>query len=336
MIRTAAILLLLLHLASSPLALRAQSDDPELTRIEELLQAEKPDLALEKAQRLIKKDKSNAAALLLRSMAHAMLGDASAAYDDLEKAVRVDPGMRQAWLNLAGLEIAEGRFDAAYEALIEARKIDPSADDNHLNLGAVLLMSGRTDDAEPHFRAYLDANPESAEAAYLVASNYALRTLVDTAVVHLSRAIELDERMRLRARSDDRFLTLDASPAYRRLLGTDSWATPTDWHRTAAAFSEPYRSNDPKLVYAVLEALGKLGLQYDPNIEATLEWALIWGELRIKIYNQENGTGVVALHAPNERFSSDAWHRSSQEIFRAVQEALTNAEPRRPRLPSRR
>ncbi len=335
MIRTTALRLLLLLLplcvAVSTLPLSAQSS--ELQAIEELLTAGQADLALEKAQRLLKKKKSSAEALILRSLAHAMLGDANASYKDLQRAIEINPGLRQAWLNLAGLEIAEGRFDAAYQALLEAQRIDPQADDNDLNLGAVLLLSGRQEEAAKHFRAYLGARPKSSEAAFLVASNYALLNLADGAVEHLSRAIELDERMRLRARSDDRFLTLDDSAAYRRLLGTDKWDPPAGWHQKAAAFSQPYRSNDPKLIYAVLDALGKVGLQYDPKIETTLEWALIWGEMRIKLYNQENGTGVVTLYASGERFTADAWHRQSQEIFRAVQEALQNATIQRPRTP---
>ena len=277
--------------------------------------------ALKILDQVLKKEKKNARALLMRSTGRIMAGNLSGGFKDLQKALQADPGLRQGWLNLAGLEIAEGRFEAAYDALVEAEKLDPSAPDNHLNLGAVLVLQGRLDEAAGHFERYLGVQGTSAEARYLVASNYALAGHEKLAIEHLRDALALDERLRLRARTDERFLGL-ASLDYKVLLNTDEYTPPPRDHQVAAAFRVAYRQRDNRLLYAVLDALKQLGEPYEPKIEANPRWALIWGDMRIKVTNQSDGNGVVQLSAPAERFTSDEWHRRSQALFRTIHEIL--------------
>ena len=310
----------------------ALADEGGLRSVRALLDDGRAEEALRVLGELDKTTRQSAEGLLLRSTARIILGDAAAGYGDLEEALALDPTLRQGWLNLAGLEIAEGRFDAAFTALERARELDPGAIDSHLNLGAVRVMQGRLREAEAHFKRYLAAAPSSAEAYYLVASNYAISGYEPPAVEHLRRAIELDERIRLRARSDERFLALQ-SAEYRKLLTTDSYVPPVDSHRAAAAFQSSYRRGDPQLVYAVLDALQEHGLSYDPQVEATEDWALIWGDLRIKIYNQANGTSVVRLSAPADRFAPESWRSRTQALFRTVHESLAQGERQRMRLP---
>ncbi len=277
--------------------------------------------ALEVLGEVIREDKKNAQAMLMRSTARIMGGDLQNGFTDLQQALKIDPGLRQGWLNLAGLEIAEGRFDAAYDALLQARKLDPSAPDNDLNLGAVLLMQGEHARAAGHFEGYLATRGTSAEAQFLVAANYALAGVEESALEHLRKAVEIDESYRLRAREDERFLML-SSLDYKVLLNTDLYAVPADAHQVAAAFNVPYRQGDNKLLYAVLDALKQLGEVYDPKVEANARWALIWAEMRIKVSNQSNGTGLVSLSAPAGSFASDEWHRRSQALFKTILEIL--------------
>lgn len=295
----------------------AQTRDPELASVQAHLDRGEADEALE-LLKTVMKGKPSAEALLLRSTALIMAGDTAKGFDDLERALKLDPTLRQGWLNLAGLEIAEQRYDAAYDALLKAQELDSGDGDNHLNLGAVRVLQGRSEEAAEHFARYLEAHPGAAEAAYLVASNYALGGFEEPAVQHLREAIRLDERLRLKARSDDRFVGLEGE-AYRRLLTTDSYAAPAGAHTAAAAFTQPYRRQEPDLVYAVLDALRAHGIEYDPNVEANDEWALIWSpRMRIKLFTQKNGTGVVRITAPAERFTADEWERTTQELLRTV------------------
>jgi len=97
-------------------------------------------------------------------------------------------------------------------------------------------------------------------------------------------------------------------------------------HTAAAAFKEPYRREEPDLVYAVLEALRAHGIDYDPNVEANDDWALIWSpRMRIKLFTQKNGTGVVKITAPADRFTPAEWDRSTGEVLRSVYGNLERA-----------
>ncbi len=316
------------------LTLAARAEDGRLAQAQQLLDQGQAAQALKLLETVLEQGKPSAEALLLRSTAYIVLGNTQQGFKELERALKLDPKLRQGWLNLAGMEIAEGRLDAASSALLKAREIDPQAADSYLNLGAVAILQGKIELATENFKSYLELEEAQGEANYLVAANYALGNQEELAVEHLGRAIAQDERLRLRARTDDRFAAL-AGPRYAQLLQTDSYTPPPDAYQVAAAFNMPYSRPQPQLLYAVLDALKEVGERFDPKIEATPEWALIWGELRIKVWNQANGTGVVSLSAPADRLSADAWHRRTQALFSAIHQQLAAAEraadPLRPR-----
>ncbi len=305
-------------LTAAPLAAQHEA---RLAMAQRFLDQGQASQALAVLDEVLQKDKKNAQALLLRSTGRIIEGDLAGGFKDLKLALKADPGLRQGWLNLAGLEIAERRFDAAYDALLEAQRLDPYAPDNDLNLGAVLLMQGQPERAKEHFEGYLRTRGTSAESHFLVAANYALAGFEETALAHLKSAIQIDERFRLRAREDERFLTL-SSLDYKVLLNTDLYEVPDNAHQVAAAFEVPYRQTDNKLLYAVLDALKQLGEIYDPKVEANARWALIWAEMRIKVSNQSDGNGVVSLSAPAGKFTSDEWHRRSQALFKTILQIL--------------
>ncbi|MEM9554768.1 MAG: tetratricopeptide repeat protein [Acidobacteriota bacterium] len=274
--------------------------------------------------------------LMLRGTAKLIVGELRGGAADLEAAVERDPSLRQGWMNLAGLEIAEGDWPEAHRLLRKAHDLDPSAPDGQLNLGAVLVMMGRGAEAAEHFGRYLEVTGGGGEEHYLVATNYALGGAEHLAIEHLEQAFARDERLRLRARRDDRFLGLD-SLEYRVLLSTDAWTAPADWHDGAAAFRRRYQRDDGVLLYAVLDTLRALDVPYGGDVEATARWALVWGQggLRIKLFNQDDGTSVVQAVAPPASFSGAQWQRFTQELFRGVHGRLATARPPVPRLPNR-
>lgn len=309
----------------APWTARAAGDSADTARLldeaQARLDAERPQEALALVARAFGKRQPSGRGLLLRSTARFMLGETEPATEDLRRALERDPSLRQGWLNLAAVEMAVERYDAAYQALLRAEALAPEADDNDLNLGAVLLLRGETAEADARFERYLAAHPSDPEAFLQVAGNYALAGLSDAAIDRLTRAIALDERVRLRVRSDRRFDYFHL-PRFRRLMNTDSYAPPPDAHRLAAAFPVRYDRQDPKLIDAVTDALVDTGLRYLPTIEATDGWALIWGDLRLKLSNQPDGNGVVELSAPAERFSAADWHRITQDLLRAIHRQL--------------
>ncbi|MEE8524495.1 MAG: tetratricopeptide repeat protein [Thermoanaerobaculia bacterium] len=90
--------------------------DPRLDEARRYLDDSRPEEALEILDEVLKRGRKNAEALLLRSTGRVMMADLEGGYEDLRRALKIDPRLRQAWLNLAGLEIAEGRYQEAYDA----------------------------------------------------------------------------------------------------------------------------------------------------------------------------------------------------------------------------
>lgn len=300
--------------------------EAQLIQAQELVDAGRSDSALVLLDQMLSKGSKDGRALLLRSTARIMEGEIAAGVDDLHQAVKVDPKLRQAWLNLAGLEIAQRRFDEGYAALLEAQKLDPAASDNDLNLGAVLVLRGQVAEGKQHFERYLVQQDRDAEAHYLVAANYALAGVQSEAVTQLRRAIELNERFRLRARTDERFVGLDAE-AYRQLLTSDLYQPPPGTHQASTAYKQGFDPKNNKLLYAVLGALKKCKIPYDPNVEANEVWALVWAEkLRIKVSSQSNGTGLVSFSAVEESFSPEEWEQTTQQLFRTIYDLLELAD----------
>ena len=313
---------LLVVLASFLGVLPASAGDPALREVQALIDKGDAERALARLD-AVAGGRPSPEALLLRGTARIMLGELKAGAADLEKAVERDPTLRQGWLNLAGLEIAEGKYDQALGLLQKAHDLDPSAPDSHLNLGAVKVLLGQRVEARDHFDRYLELEGGSAEAHYLVAANYALAGLDHLVVETLGEAIRLDEHMRLRARRDERFLALD-SLDYRVLLNTDVYTPPDGHHTAAAAFRERYDRGSNRLLYAVLDGLRQIGVSYEPEVESNARWALVWSDtgMRIKVFTQDSGTGVVSASAAPEAFTSGEWQRLTHELFRTIHDVL--------------
>ena len=165
------------------------------------------------------------------------------------------------------------------------------------------------------------------EAHYLVATNYAGRGYARLAVESLRRAIERDERFRLRARTDQNFEAIAQAPELRQLMETDSHRPAPGDHTAERAFPVPYEGGGDTgpLLSAVLEAMRTAGEPFDPRVESTPDWALIHGEIRVKLLNRigETGTdGVLRLSAPADRMSGAEWRRRTDALFQEVELAL--------------
>src|SRR4029079_12601293 len=251
-----------------------------------------PQAALPLLDALLKKEPGNARALLLRSTARFQTADLEGGRKDLDRALELDPGLRQGWLNRAGLDIAAKRYDAALASLARAEQLAPGAPDNDLNTGAVLLLQGKLEPATQRFTSYLGKQRGSADALYLVATNYALAGYASLAVENLRQAVALDERSRLRARTDPNFSRLDANPRFGELLATDAWKPPAGSLTAARTYAVPY-GEDGDLLGAVLGGLRGAGERFAPRVESAPAWALVWGDLRVKASRTAAGQGLV-------------------------------------------
>ncbi len=290
---------------------------PNVARARELVDAGRAAQALPLLDQVLAANPSDAQALLLRSTARFQTGDLPGGSKDLERSLALDPKQRQAWLNRGALDLAEKRYDRALEAFGEGEKLDPKAPDNHINLGAVLLLKSDLAGASARFRRYLEAQPSSAEAHYLVASNYALAGYAALAVETLRRATELDERTRLRARNDPNFSGLDENKAFRELLATDTYRLPPGAHTALRTFPLSY-SEDGRLVQAVVQAMRAAGEKLEPTFESGRGWTILWGDVRIKVSGSPNQPGTVEVSAPVERMSAADWKRRTDKLLAAI------------------
>ncbi len=81
-----------------------------------------PKKALSVAEQLLQRQPDNAVLLNLSGVAKAALGDRAGARNDYGKAIRSDPSLSAARLNLAKLDIAEKKFDQARTRLVALNK----------------------------------------------------------------------------------------------------------------------------------------------------------------------------------------------------------------------
>ena len=288
-----------------PVAAFAQAQQP-LARASELIDAGKPAEAIKLLDERLSRGEEPQA-LFLRSTARFLLGEMQSGEQDLRRSLELDPKQRQAWLNLAALELVSVRYDAAYEAFLRAEALDPEAADNDVNIGAALLFLGKLEDASKRFEHYLAAQPESGEAYYLVATNYAAAGYSALALRYLTDAIRRDEKTRLRARTDRNFSQIATTPDYQRLLATDLFVFAPGALLAKETIDAPYSETDTRVVNAVLDALAAMRVPHDRRVELTSEWALVWADVRIKIVRHGAAQSVLEISAPPASFTPQAF-----------------------------
>ncbi len=302
----------------APLAAAPRPDPTQvLAAAQAKLDQEDPDGALTLLEPLLKREPKLARGYLLRGTARLMLGTAGGK-EDLDKAIALDPTLRQAWLDRAAVAVSEKRYQAALDDFQQARTLDPANPDGLLNVGAVELLLGRLDAASRSFQDYLGQRPRDATAYFLVARNYALGGYAGLAIQNLQQAIALDERMRASARADANFAELATNPRYQELLRADSYRLPAGTPLAQRNYAGAYAAGQGPLLPATMDALQSLGESFDARVEVTAEWALLWGALRIKLSDAPNGQGVVELSPLAAGMTPSEWEQKSGKLLDTI------------------
>lgn len=315
-------------------AARAQTagGDP-LAAAQAALDRGRPEEALALVEPILKRDGKNARALLLRSTARCLEGDVERCRADLDKALALDPTLRQGWLNRSALAIADKRWDDALAALATAEQLDPAADDNGLNQGAVRLMKGELEPAVTQFGRYLERNAGDPNAWYLVATNFAFSGYAALAVEHLARAIALDERQRPRARVDANFADLASHRAFQQLLTTDNFTPAAGSLLAEKTLRTRLAGPDSPIVTATLNAVQLGNLPLLGSVEVTEDWVLFWTDFRIKLSREQGDATRVALVAPPGSFTPEQWTARTQAFFATLEKELLRLELSKGRAP---
>ena len=337
MARSIYTLLLIAALLGAPeRALAGLQADTVLAEAQALLDRGRAEQALELIEPYLAKRKRSAQAYLIRSNAHFMLERREAGKADLDRALELDANLRQAWLNRAALLLSDQDYEGAYRAFSRAKELDPDAIDNELNLGATRLLQGRVDDALAFFDRYLQQQP-GAESHYLVATNFAVAGHSALALEHLEQAIVADERTRLRARTDSNLRELHSQEAFLALMDRETFRPAPGSHHDGRTYDTRYETAQGILLGAVVDALRRLGIPFNPRIEVTDRWTLIWarenGDLRIKVTStDDNERGVVELLAPPDAMSAEEFRSLGESLFsQVVAETRPKLSPSRPR-----
>jgi tetratricopeptide (TPR) repeat protein len=316
-IRRALPLLRAQGLALAP-PLRAAKEDPaaQLRAAQARLDQEDPQGALDILDKLVKKQPKLAPGYLMRATARLMLG-APGGKEDLDRALQLDPTLRQAWLDRGAVALSEKRYDAALADFEKARELQPGDANILLIFVAVQRLLGYVDAASKSFESFLGLRPGDAQATYLVARNYALAGYAGLAIQYLQGAVALDERMRAAARADANFGDLASNARFQQLLAADSYMPPAYAYRAVRSFPGAYSGGRGPLLPATLDALQALGEPYEPRGEVTPDWALLWGAMRVKVSDGPQG-GTVELSAPPDRMSAADWQRRSDRLLDSI------------------
>lgn len=316
----ALLLLVFVPLASS---VQGAATGSPLEEARRLIEQERPQAALEILEPLLGDRPAPAEAFLLVAYCRLMLAEEDEAAAALEAALDRDPRSIEVWQLKGALALERQRYEEAVTAFRRLQELEPSETREYdLNIGAALLLGGDLPSASRHFNRYLLANRTDSAAYFLVAKNYALAEHWELAVQHLDAAVRLDERIRRRARHDPNFQPMREYEPFVRLLATDSYRPPPDGRRTSRVFAEPYDGGRGPLLTGLLNALQLTGRRFDPAVEVTDQWALLWNDVRIKVSNHPDGGGEIELSAPPGTFSAEEWRRETASLFEEVEEQL--------------
>jgi Flp pilus assembly protein TadD len=108
-----------------------------------------------------------------------------------QRAVTLDPGFKEAWMNLGLAILAQGRPDEALNCQRQALRLDPDSADAQNNLGMVHYANGHIAEAQNCFRAAVRLRSDHANATLNLGSTRQIFDHVDEAEGLFRRALVL-------------------------------------------------------------------------------------------------------------------------------------------------
>ncbi len=156
-----------------------------------LLWAGYPQEALPYLEATLERSPGNVPTMVLVAQIFLEANQTAKARSILDQALAVQPASAEAWNELGGVELAEGKVRGALDCYQRALKIKPDLTYALLNTAEAYAQLGNDTDAERLFRRALEVDPHSAEAANGLGLALARQNQVDDAKKAFERAIEL-------------------------------------------------------------------------------------------------------------------------------------------------
>jgi tetratricopeptide (TPR) repeat protein len=138
--------------------------DVQMTAARYLLQAERFEDALARADTALKIRPQDIDAHILRGYALSGLKSFDQALSAIEEAIKLDPGRGSTFTQLGVLELGRGRAAEAEEAFKNAVALAPKSVEAHLALGNFYWSTGRAKETEQSFQDALSLQPEHTAA----------------------------------------------------------------------------------------------------------------------------------------------------------------------------
>lgn len=158
--------------------------------------ASHPDIALPHCTALVESGQLSqdnlALALILRGSAYRNTGDYDRAIQDFNAAIRIKPGIANAFNNRGITYDYKGEYDLAIRDYDQAIQLQPDYPDAFNNRGLVYQEKGAYDRALEDFDQAIRLKPDYAEAVASRAATYVSKGEYDRAIEECTRAIKLE------------------------------------------------------------------------------------------------------------------------------------------------
>ncbi|MGD0461136.1 MAG: tetratricopeptide repeat protein [Tepidisphaeraceae bacterium] len=153
--------------------------------------AGRPDVAVQRIERGIAIDPTNAAMHANLGEFHRRLGRLDAAIASLRRAIELQPGLTEAWNNLGNAMKDKGMLDDALAAYNKAVALQPNFAMAHNNIGIALRLKGDLDQSIAAFDRAIELAPTFADAHGNRGNALRDKGRLDDAIAEYQRAIRL-------------------------------------------------------------------------------------------------------------------------------------------------
>lgn len=143
------------------------------------------------------KDKIEVANLITEANLATEEGRNQEAIEELQKALKIDPGFAAGYSALGSALIAAGNAQQAAAALKKAIELKPTSVMAHYQMGIAMFQLGDLNSAAPQFEAAVAGDPSSATMRHALASVYVRQNRMEDAKKELRKALQLKPGMYL-------------------------------------------------------------------------------------------------------------------------------------------
>jgi tetratricopeptide (TPR) repeat protein len=170
-----------------------RGDRPHMVRAQAHFRAGRLSAAVEELNQALTVNPENDAAHMHLVWLHGRLGGLPQAEHHYDRAVAIYADNPQLHFNWGALLVQAGRLEEARATLGKVLELEPDHVDANVQLGHVLIQLGQSDSGQARLRHALSLAPGQRNAHYLLGRELALAGNSDVAIGHLKQALEPED-----------------------------------------------------------------------------------------------------------------------------------------------